>query len=91
MAVKIINAWIGGNVIANPSAGPNKGPVQGVATSVARTPLIKEFLKGDKELAADALLPREIREVPISNTPKRLNPSRKSRAARIATNTGSCN
>ena len=80
--------FTGGRVIANPKTGPNNGPVHGVATTVAKTPPKKDPSKG--EAFDEVLLPKEIRDVPSSKTPKRLRLNKKSTVVKTATNTGSC-
>ena len=72
-------------VRAYPRATPMKGAVHGVATTVARTPLRKEPPSPPPE---SILPPSPTREVPISNTPKRLRPNMKMMTDRITMKAG---
>ena len=88
MLVKIIKEGNADIVKAAPTATPRNGAMQGVATTVAKTP---EKKLPDKPAFWERLEPSPVIEIPISNTPLKLSPKRKSKAAKTDTKIGSCN
>ena len=72
---------------AAPTATPRKGAIQGVATTVANTP---EKKLPDKPGLRENSAPSPVIDRPISKTPLRLRPKRKSKIASTNTKAGSC-
>ena len=86
--VKTVSEDKKGIVKAAPTATPRKGAIQGVATTVARIPEKKLPQSPDFR---DKPAPRPVIDIPISKTPLRLSPKRKSKIANTRTKAGFCN